>query len=194
MRSCTLASYVLCLMTTTTFAQAPSTSPNIRIAVVAFNAAVLQTSEAQHELAAMQTKFGPRQAHLESLNTQISSLKKELSDDTKTLSEPEKTAKIKSLDAQERQLQREVEDFKNDTDTASQQMFQNVAQKLFSFLNQYAEQHGYTIILDRGPNEAPAIWYTAKGIDITADLVGAYNSKASSAPSAALPSAPAPHN
>src|ERR1700753_1500323 len=155
MRSRTLVSIVTCLFAIPPRAQAPATSASVRIAVVAFNAAVLQTSEAQREVSALQTKFAPRETHLETLNTQVESLKKQLTDAAKPLAEAERTEKVKSLDGLQRQLQREAEDFKNDTDSASQQMFQAVAQKLFTFLQQYATQHGYTVVLDRGPNETP---------------------------------------
>ena len=193
MRSHTLLSLAICLFATAAQAQAPAGGTNVRIAVIAFNTAVLQTSEAQREVSALQTKFGPREAHLEALNTQIESLKKQLTDGAKPLSEAEHAEKVKSLDGLQRQLQREGEDFKNDTDTASQQMFQTVAQKLFKFLQQYAGQHGYTVVLDRGPNETPTVWYAASGVDITSDLVSAYDSKSATTPSSILPSAPTPH-
>src|ERR1700743_546911 len=192
MRSRTLLSLFICLFAIATRAQAPVGGANVRIAVVAFNAAVLRTTEAQREVSALQTKFAPRENHLEALNTQVESLKKQLTDGAKPLSEAERTEKVKSLDGLQRQLQREGEDFKNNTDSASQQMFQTVAQKLFTFLQQYAGRHGYTVVLDRGPNETPAVWYAASGVDITSDLVSAYNSKSPATPSSTLPSAPAP--
>ncbi len=165
---------------------------------VAFNAAVLQTAEAQHVFKDLQVKFAPRQTHLQQLNVEIESLKKQLSDNAVPLSEADKSVKLQTLDTEQRQLQREADDFKADTDTASQQAFQVVAQKLYVFLQGFAKQHNYTLVIDRGSDAAPVVWYATANADITADLIKAYdltlaNPKDGTNSNSHLPSAPPPH-
>jgi hypothetical protein len=77
-----------------------------------------------------------------------------------------------------RRLQREAENYKNDTESASQQVFQRVAQKVYSFVQVYAKQHGYTIVIERGSDSTPVVWYVASNVDITDQVVKAYNAKA----------------
>ena len=180
-------------------AQSPTSLPAPVCVTVAFNTAVLQTAEAQHAFSDLQKKFAPRQAHLQQLNGQVEALKKQIDNTAPALSEAEKSAKMHTLDTDERQLQREADDFKGDTDSASQQAFQAVAQKLYTFLQNYAKQHAYTLVIDRGSDAAPVVWYAIANADITADLIKAYDLQAGAAPSGRtntsphLPAAPTPH-
>ncbi len=197
-RSSTLASLcVLFMPAVGAFAQ--TVDPPPAYVTVAFSAAVLQTAEAKRLFADLQTKFGPRQAHLQQLNAQIESLKKQINDSVATLSEADKSTKLHTLDADERQMQREADDFKGDTESASQQAFQSVAQKLYAFLQDYAKQHAYALVIDRGSDTAPVVWYAATNADITTELIKAYDLKATAAPGgyinphSQLPPAPTPH-
>jgi outer membrane protein len=166
---------------------------------VAFNAAVLQTAEAKRAFGDLQAKFAPRQAHLEQLNGQVEALKKQINDNAASLSEADKSTKLGALDTQEHQLQREADEFKSDADTASQQAFQTVAQRLYAFLRDYAKQRAYILVIDRGSDAAPVVWYASANADITADLVKAYDLKAAATTSGRsngnphLPSASAPN-
>ena len=55
--------------------QSPPSRPTTQnIVTVSFNAAVLQTAEAQKEMGALQTRFGPRQAQLKALNDEVEAL------------------------------------------------------------------------------------------------------------------------
>ena len=181
------------------FAQSPSSSGGPFYVTVAFNAAVLQTAEAKRLFADLQTKFAPRQAHLQQLNTEVEALKKQINDSAATLSDADKSAKAGTLDREEQQLQRDAEEFKSDADSASQQAFQSVAQKMYALLQDYAKQRGYTLVIDRGSDTAPVVWYAAPGADITAELIKAYDVRGGAAPAGrgkanpGLPPAPTPH-
>jgi outer membrane protein len=181
--------------TTTLLAQEPVSAPASAPApagtvTVAFNAAVLQTAEAQRELSALQTKYAPRQAQIKSLNDEVAGLQKQLQATGDKLSDAERANREQTLSNKEKQLQRDADDFKADSQTDSQQVFSNVAQKMYTFLQTYAQQHGYSMVIDRGTNEAPVIWYVAANLDITDALVKAYNAQSGAAK--AVPSAPTP--
>jgi len=199
-RSRILASLcVLFIQPAVSIGQSSTLSPTPAYVTVAFSAAVLQTAEAKHMFSDLQAKFGPRQTHLQQLNAQIESLKKQINDTAASLNEAEKSAKLHTLDTDERQMQREADDFKGDTDSASQQAFQSIAQKLYAFLQDYAKQHAYTLVIDRGSDTAPVVWYAATNADITVELIKAYDLKAAATtgsrtnPNSQLPPAPTPH-
>src|SRR5271155_2978292 len=60
-------------------AQAPhSQAAAQNIVTLSFNAAVIQTAEAQRELGALETKFAPRQAQLKALNDEVHALRKQI--------------------------------------------------------------------------------------------------------------------
>ena len=185
----------------------PSAPP--RIVTISFNAAVLQTSEAQRDLGALKSKFAPRESQLQTLNAEVEALRKQLSNAADKRSESEKAAQEQSLNSKERQLQREAEDYKNDTEATFQQVFQRVAQRVYSFVQVYAKQHSYSLVIERGSDSTPVVWYVASNMDITDQVVKAYNANAGTPkadsdnrpdignpnlrPSDSLPSSPLPH-
>ena len=182
------------------WSQAAKESVPRAIATISFNTTVLQTAESQKDLSALQARFAPRQAHLESLNREVEQLRSQLSNRSTSGGDADRSAREQSLNSKERQLQREAEDFKNDSEGASQTAFQTVAQKVYAFVQTYAQKHGYALVIERGSDTAPVVWYAAKDVDITDQVVKAYNqtvasspAQGSSAPASTLPSSPSPH-
>jgi outer membrane protein len=165
------------------------------LATVSFNTVVLQTAEAQKGLGALQTRFAPREDHLKALNSEVEALRKQLAANS-NLNDAERTTEERSLESKERQLQREADDFKSDSQSESEQIFQRVAQKVYAFLQTYSEQHGYTFVIERGSDTNPVVWYAAAKTDITDEVIKAYNAQTGGdAPKSgkALPEAPS-HN
>jgi outer membrane protein len=156
---------------------------------LSFNSAVLETAEAQRELGALQAKLAPRQTQLQSVNNEVEALRKQLTDAGDKLSDTERATRERSLETKEKELQRQGEDFRNDSQNESQQVFQKVAQKVYAFLQTYSQQHGYSAVIERGSDSAPVVWYAAGNLDITGELIKAYNAQPAAGP-AALPNAP----
>jgi outer membrane protein len=171
-------------------AQSPPSQPITQnIVTVSFNAAVLQTAEAQKEMGALQTKFAPRQAQLKALNDEVEALRKPINNTSDKLTDTEMATREQALENKEKQLQRQAEDFRNDSQSESQEVFQRVAQKVYAFLQAYSQQHGYSAVIERGSDAAPVVWYAANNMDITEQLVKAYNVQSGSTP-AESPAAP----
>jgi outer membrane protein len=164
-------------------AQEPASAPAAATGVVtvSFNAAVLQTAEAQRELGNLQTKYAPRQAQLKTLSDQIGELQKQLQATADKLSDGERASREQSLSIKEKQLQRDSEDYKTDSQADSQQVFQTVAQKMYAFLQTYAQQHNYSVVVERGSDATPVVWYVAGNLDITDALIKAYNAQSGAA-------------
>lgn len=176
-------------------AQTPAVSTaTTGVVTVSFNSAVLQTADAQKQLAALETKYAPREAQLKALNDQIADMQKQLQATADKMSETEQANRGQAITAKQKQLQRDSEDFKTDSQSDSQQVFQSVAQKMYAFLQTYAQQHSYAVVVERGNDAQPVVWYSAPNLDITEDLIKAYNAQSGvSAPASnGLPSAPKP--
>jgi outer membrane protein len=156
---------------------APVPSSTQNIVVLNFNAAVLGTAEAQRSLSALQKKYSPREQQLQKLTDDIEASKKTLNETGAKQTEAEKDQRLQELGTKEKQLQREAEDFKNDSQSESQQAFQQIAQKVFSFVQEFSQQHGYAVVLERGTDTAPVVWYAAGNLDITDQIIKAYDAK-----------------
>jgi outer membrane protein len=175
---------LLCVSGVTSVAHAqapPDQAKPQNIVTVSFNAAVLQTAEAQKSLSALQARFAPKQKQLQSLNDEVEGLRKQLADTSSNLSDAERTTRARSLESKEKELQREAEEFKSDSQSESEQVFQRVAQKVYAFLQTFSQQHGYSAVIERGSDANPVVWYAAGNMDITDKIIKAYNAQAEGA-------------
>ena len=160
-----------------------------KIALIAFEQAVIATNEGQKTLADMQKKYAPQKAKIEALATEIDTLKKQLQ--AQGLTQEQHAAKLKEMDAKDKQLQNESEDASNAYNAEVQQALSKVMQKVNVVVQDYVKKNGYTLLLDVGGQQSPVMWTAAEpNADITQAIVEAYN--ASSGIAAPAPAAPAP--
>jgi outer membrane protein len=179
-------SLVLFCVSSVTSVAHPQASPSQaqNFVTVSFNAAVLQTAEAQKSLSALEARYAAKQKQLQALNDEVEGLRKQLADTSSHLSDAERATRAQSLESKEKQLQREAEDFKSDSQSESERIFQRVATKVYAFLQTFSQQHGYSAVIERGSDAYPVVWYAASNLDITDELIKAYNAQAEGASSA----------
>ena len=177
--------------TTSAAASAPAASANgpSKVAIIMFQAAVAQTNEGKRDLEEVEKKYQPKQTQLKQQSDEIDNLKKQLQTQSATLTDTERAQKLKTIDDKEKSLQRSGEDAQNDFQQEIQQTYAQVAQKFYGTLQSYAQQQGYTVVLDAGAQQTPVL-YATQGNDITEAVIAAYNSKSGIA--APPPSAPTP--
>ena len=171
---------------------APAEVPgNPKIAIIAFQQAVAATNEGQRNFAQLRTKFEPKQAALKAQSDEIDSLKKQLQDAGTTLSEPERDSRLRTIDEKTKSLQRTAEDAQNEASTAMNDMYQQLAQKVYAVLDAYSNQNKFTIVLDTSAQQTPVLWAN-QASDITKQVVDAYNAKSGvpPQPAAGAPAAP----
>ena len=170
-------------------AAAPVAGP-AKIAVIAFQLAVAQTNEGQRDFADLQKKYAPKEAALKTLGDEIDNLTKQLQAQSATLSEADRNAKAKAIDDKKKQLDREAEDARNDFQQDMQDMYNSVAQKVYDVMQSYAEQQGFTLVLDVSQQQSPVL-FSSPGTNITKQVIDAYNLK-SGVPAPPTPPAAAP--
>lgn len=164
-----------------------------KIAVIAFQAVVTQTNEFQRNFADLQRKYEPKRQELKTLNDQIDSLQKQLQAQGATLSDEERESRARTVSDKQKQLQREQEDDQNDFQQDMTDTFNGVASKVGDVLVSYAQQHGFTLVLDGGQQQVQLVLYHNPATDISQAILAAYNTKSGvPAPPAAPPSAPTP--
>jgi outer membrane protein len=180
--------------TGTTSAASPGVT---KIAVINFQAAVAQTNEGQRNFGELQKKFDPKRTQLKNLQDKIDNDKKQLQASGDKLSDAERQTRLKAIDDEEKEYQRTGEDASNDFQQEMQTTYQQLAEKVFNTLTSYAEQNGYTVVLDASASQqqaVPTVLWASKTTDITAAVIQAYNAKSGvPAPaSSGVPSAPTP--
>jgi outer membrane protein len=176
-------------------APAPAPAGPPKIAVIAFQVAVGQTNEFQRNFADLQKKYDPKRQQLKTLSDEVDSLTKQLQAQGDKLSDTERASRAKVIDDKKKQLQRDGEDAQNDFQNEMQEMYTGLASKVYDVLSGYAQQHGYTLVLDVAQQQTPVL-YAVDSTNITKPIIEAYNLKsgvpAPPTPPAgsALPSAP----
>ena len=177
-------------------APAPKSDDDLtKVAVIEFQPAVTSTNEFQRDLADLQKKFEPKRTEFKTLGDEIDRLTKQLQADGSKLSEAEQATRARTIENKKKQAQRLGEDAQGEYDQAVQDLFGRIAGKVGELLTTYAKEHGYTLVIDRNQQEqqGPVVLYASDSMDITRQIVDAYNTKSGvAAQSAELPSAPRP--
>jgi outer membrane protein len=167
----------------------------VKIAVIAFQAAVAQTNEGQRNFADLQKKFSPKREQLRALAEEIDTETKQLQAQGDKLSEAVLASRTKAIEDKKKQLQRDSEDAQNDFQQEMQEVFNTLASKVGDVLTSYEQQQGYTLVLDYAQQQTPVL-YAQPSTDITKAIIDAYNVKsgvpAPPAPPAAAPRPTAP--
>jgi outer membrane protein len=179
-------------------AAATTAAPSAKIAVIAFQAAVAKTNEGQKSFADLEKKYQPRQQQINQLKAEVDTLTKQLQTDGPKLTDAERASRAKSIDEKTKQLDRSAEDARNEFQQDVSQAYGALAEKVYGVMKSYAQEQGYTLVLDYSTQQSPVL-FAGQSTDITTAVITAYNAKSGVAappPSAgageAIPDAPAP--
>jgi len=185
---------------------APAVAPAgpAKIAVIAFEAAVFNTNEFQRKIADLQNKYAPKQAQLKSLSDEIDTLTKQLQTQGDKLSDAERASRSKTIDEKTTQAKRMFEDAQRDYQQEMGELNSAMSAKVYEVLANYAQQQGFTLVLDESPQQQqpiPVVLWSTPSTDITKAIIDDYNLKsgvpppppppASAKPASARPPAPA---
>lgn len=155
----------------------PAAAGSAKVAVIAFQAAVAQTNEFQRDLADLQKKYDPKRAQVKALSDEVDNLTKQLQNQGAQLNEAERVNRSRTIDEKKKQLERETQDAQADFQSDMQQIINGVAEKVGALMTDYAEKHGFTLVLDAGDQQNATVLYAVPSTDITKVIIDAYNQK-----------------
>jgi outer membrane protein len=130
----------------------------------------------------------PRRKEVEKKQADIAALQNQLRASSNTASEDVKNKLMRDIDAKQKSLQRDAEDFQAEVDAEQQKVLGELGGKIMAVIDKYATDNGFAIIIDVSSQQSPVL-YAATSIDITREVVGLYDKNA---PGAAPAAAPAP--
>lgn len=162
-----------------------------KIAVIAFQAAVGQTNEGQRNFGDLQKKYEPKRQQLKARSDELDALTKRLQAQGDTLSDADRASLARTFDEKKKVFDRDAEDARNDYQGEAQELYASLASKVYDVLTSYAQQQGYTLVLDIGQQQSPVL-YASPSLDITKAVIDAYNLKSGVPAQPALPAAAAP--
>lgn len=177
-----------------TSAGAQTAAPPTKVGIIQIQSAILSTKDGQKAFNDLQSKIAPRRTDLEKKQNEIAQLQDQMRKGSNTMSDDAKQKLARDIDQKTKSLQRDSEDAQAELDQEQQRIMQDLGQKMMAVVTKYAQDHGYTLILDVSSPQTPVL-YAANGIDVTQDIVTLYDKNApaaSGAPAAAAPKPEAP--
>jgi outer membrane protein len=154
-------------------AHAQAAAPT-KVAIISVQQAILQTKDGQKASGELQTKFTPRRSELEKKDANIKALQDQMKKGSATMSEEAKTKIARDIDASQKSLQRDSEDFDADVQQEEGKIMQDLGQKMMDVIIKYATQNGFAVVLDVSNQQTPVLWADPSA-DITTEIIKLYD-------------------
>ena len=151
---------------------APAASGD-KIGVVDIQQAILDTSEGKEAFQDLQKKYQPRETEINQRQQDVQAMQQQLQKQLTTLSADEQRRMQHELQDKQTVLQRLEQDAQSSFQYDRDSLMRDLGSKMVKVINQYASTHGYAIVIDG--SQVP-VYYAAKGVDITPEIVKLYNS------------------
>jgi outer membrane protein len=181
---------------------APSPAPSgvTKVGTINIQDAIFGSNEGQRDMQALQKKYEPKQSELKGQNDELESLKKQLDTQGSKLNEDAAANLRKQIESKQKLFDRSVQDAQEEIGNQQQEIASRILQKMAPLVVKYSQENGFTLIVDTSKPwpQSPVLWWNADAVDITKNVVDAYNAQSGvpaptpSAPGAAKPTAPKP--
>src|ERR1035437_3385605 len=165
-------------------------SAHDKIGVINIQAAIANSAEGKKVIADLQRKYHPRQQELQRLQQEIQAIQDQLSKQAATLSEDEQRRLSRELEDKQRIMKRSADDAQSDYNADTEEAVSRIGQKLVRVIGDYAQQNGFVLVIDGA--QIP-IYYAAKDIEISADIVKRYDAANPLPAAAGAPKPAVPH-
>jgi len=146
------------------------------MAVINIQEAIMTTAEGKKLDAALQARFAPKRAEIESAQKEITTLQNQLNAGGNTMSQTAKDDLNRQIQTKQRDAQQNMDNAQSDYQTAQTDLMNTVGGKMMPILKSYAEEHGYTAVIDVSLPwpQSPVLYYNP-GTVITSDIVKLYD-------------------
>jgi outer membrane protein len=143
------------------------------VAVLHIQQAIGDCAEGKKAAEDMQKRFAPKRDELEAKQKEIQALQQKMQQGEKVLTDEQKNQLLRDIDRKTKDFNRDNDDATADYQQASEQVFNTIGNKMLQVIAVYAQKNGFDLVLNSAqPGEI--LWAT-KNVDITQEIVGAYN-------------------
>jgi len=171
-----------------------------KVGTINIQDAIFGSNEGQRDMQALQKKYEPKQAELKSQNDELEGLKKQLNDQGPKLNEDALATLRKQIEGKQKTFDRSVQDAQEEIGNQQQDIASRILSKMAPLVVNLAKDNGYTLIVDTSKPwpQSPVLWWNPDAVDITKNVVDAYNAQSgvaappASGAGAAKPAVPKP--
>jgi len=140
------------------------------VAVINLQKAVMESAEIKAASAAMEARYKPRVTQIEQLDKEIAAIAQNLQSNAGKLTPQAESDLNAQGTKKQRDVQRLRDDLNADVERERNEILQKSALKMTDVLKKMSEDKGYDIVID-----APYAPYFKAALDVTNDLVAAYD-------------------
>jgi len=151
-------------------------TPAVKIGVLHVQNAILSTVEGHQVFAAFEAKFAAKKAELEKRQVEIAALQEQLRKGSVTMSADVQRKLSREIDRKTNALNHDADDVQSEYREEQEDLTQTLDRKFRLVLDKWAKDAGLSVVLDVGNPQTPAYWW-ANAVDITAEVVRAYDSQ-----------------
>lgn len=144
-----------------------------KVGVVDIQQAIMDTGAGKQAFERLQKKYKPREAEIDQRQQEVQQLQDQLQKQMTTLSAAEQRSMNHELQMKKTVLRRLEEDAQSSFQYDRNTIMQDLGRKMVKVIDKYAAAHGYSLVIDGG--QVP-VYYTAKGVNITPQIVRLYDS------------------
>ena len=157
-------------------ATAAPTGPG-RVGTINIQDAIFACNEGRRDMDALQAKYAPKQAELKNQNDELESLKKQLETQGPKLNEEAAANLKKQIESKQKLFDRNVQDAQEEVGNQQQEIASKILSKMAPLIVKYSQENGYTMMIDTSKPwpQSPVLWWNPDAVDITKNVVEAYN-------------------
>ncbi len=144
-----------------------------KVGVINLQQAIFDTQEGKKAFEELNKKFQPRRDDLQRQNQEIQALQEQIQRQGMTLSDEEQVRLRRELDDKSKLLKRATEDATADYQNESQDTVQRLAQKMVRIVQEYAQQNGFSVVLEEAQIGVP--YFIMPEMNITAEISKRYD-------------------
>ena len=147
-----------------------------KIATINLQQAVTNTAEAKAATARLQREFvEPRTKQLTAQQDEVKDLTEKLQRGGNTLSQTAKDEMQLNINRKTREFNRAVEDYQADSDDKQRELLADFSTKMQDVIADYQKANNYALIFDTANRDSSGLVVAAPQIDITMEIVAAYD-------------------
>lgn len=147
-----------------------------KIGTINLQQAVTNTAEAKAATARLQREFvEPRTKQLTAMQDEIKDLTEKMQRGGNTLSQTAKDEMQLTINRKTREFNRAVEDYQADSDDKQRELLADFSTKMQDVIAEYQKANNYAVIFDTANRDSSGLVVASPSIDITMDIVAAYD-------------------
>jgi outer membrane protein len=151
----------------------------VRVGIINIQRAIIECNEGKKAAEELTKRFTPKRAELERKQKEIEDLQGQLEKGKNTLADDKRAELIRDIERKTKDFNRDNDDATADFQQAESQLINTIGQKVMRVVDEYSRRNGYDVILDVSNPQSNVLWATNK-LDVTDEIIGAYNMVGSS--------------